>query len=281
MLKADNLVKQYHDFRLSCSLNVLPGRITGLVGRNGAGKSTIIKSFLGQVKPDSGHTFVLGCDSQLLSPAEKQNLGVVLTDSGFSSYLTITDICRILSASYNRFETDFFLNKCSQFHLPLKKRLKDFSTGMKAQLKLLISLSHQADILILDEPTAGLDVIARNDLLDLLRDYMTDDRAILISSHIASDLENLCDDLYLLHNGQILLHEETDTLLDHYAVLKLTETQYASLDREWIIKTIWESYGYCCLTSQKQFYLENYPQIVMEDAGIDNLILMLTKGGIK
>ena len=119
----------------------------------------------------------------------------------------------------------------------------------------------------IDEPTAGLDVAAREDVLDLLRE-----RAILISSHISSDLEGLCDDLYMIHNGKIVLHEETDVLLGEYAVLKVDEEQYQTLDKQYILSRKKEAFGYQLLTNQKQFYLENYPKVVVENGTIDEAI---------
>ncbi len=132
----------------------------------------------------------------------------------------------------------------------------------------------------MDEPTAGLDVIARDELLDLLRSFMEQDeeRSILISSHISSDLESLCDDLYMIHDGKIVLHEDTDVLLSDYALLKVNAEQYETLERQYILKVKKESFGYCCLTDQKQFYLDNYPQIVIENGTIDNVITMMIRG---
>ena len=151
---------------------------------------------------------------------------------------------------------------------------------MKAKLKVLVAISHNARLLLLDEPTAGLDVIARDELLDLLRSFMEQDeeRSILISSHISSDLESLCDDLYMIHDGKIVLHEDTDVLLSDYALLKVSAEQYETLEKQYILKVKKESFGYCCLTDQKQFYLDNYPQIVIENGTIDNVITMMIRG---
>ena len=142
------------------------------------------------------------------------------------------------------------------------------------------ALSHNASLLILDEPTVGLDVMVRDEILDLLRSYMEEDetRSILISSHISSDLESLCDDFYMIHEGRILLHEETDVLLDRYGVLKLDPQQYANIDKRYIIKYKKETYGYRCLTDQRPYYLENYPGIALEKGNIDDLIVMMIGG---
>lgn len=132
----------------------------------------------------------------------------------------------------------------------------------------------------IDEPTAGLDVEARNEILDLLRDYAAEDenRTILITSHIASDLEHLCDDIYLIHGGKQLLHEETDVILEQYGLIKADEAQYAALDKEYLLGSRKEPYGYACLTNDRKYYEENVPGLVVERAGIDEVILMMTGG---
>lgn len=166
------------------------------------------------------------------------------------------------------------------FHLPMDKKIKDFSTGMKAKLKVLVAVSHHAKLLILDEPTAGLDVVARDELLDILREFMEEDeeRAILISSHISADLETLCDDLYMIDNGKIVLHEDSDVLLSDYAILKLDKQQFDTIDKQYILRVKKEVYGYRCLTNQKRYYLENYPEMVIEKGTIDDVILMMVRG---
>ena len=280
MLNIDHVVKSYGDFRLDVTMEVKPGCITGLIGRNGAGKSTTFKAALDLVRPESGSVQVFGTDAGRLAAKEKEELGVVLSDSGFSEYLTIRDIDRILKAMYSKYDSEYFQGQCARLGLPEDKKVKEFSTGMKAKLKVLVALSHSAKLLILDEPTVGLDVAMREELLDLLRSYMEaeEERAILISSHIATDLEGLCDDIYMIHDGSIVLHEETDVLLSSYAVLKMDEKQYEQLDKKYILQTKQEAFGVSCLTNQKQFYVENYPMLVVEQGGIDDLILFMIGG---
>lgn len=280
MVTVDKLEKRYGDYCLSVSMEIKAGMITGIVGKNGAGKSTTIKSILGLVKPDGGRVTVFGKEASKLSAKEKQNLGVALSDSGFSMYLTPMDVAAVLEKLYPDFSKEAFLQKCKDQGLPRDKQILKFSTGMKAKFRVLVALSHKAKLLILDEPTAGLDVEARNDILNLLREYMAEEenRAILISSHISSDLEGLCDDIYMIHDGKMILHEETDRILSEYAVLKLDEKEYELIDKQYILKSKKETFGYVCLTNQKNFYLENYPQVVVEKGNIDELILLMTGG---
>lgn len=279
ILEMKNVLKQYNNFKLDCSLSLEPGCVTGLIGQNGAGKSTTFKSILDLVHIDGGEINVFGKPHTALDSKDKQDISIVLADSGFSGYLTINKIIPILSAMYDKFDKNDFIDRCNRFGLPLNKQIKEFSTGMCAKLKVLVALSHDAKLLILDEPTAGLDVVARDEVLNMLREYMeNEEHAILISSHISTDLEGLCDDIYFICDGKIILHEDTDVLLSDYASLKVDDKQYEKLDKIYIISVLKESYGYRCLTAQKQFYLENYPDIIVEKGSIDDIIMLKVKG---
>lgn len=277
MLKISHLKKNYKGFSLDCSLEVKPGMITGLVGRNGAGKSTTFKAILGLVHTDGGEIELFGKRISEITVEDKQKLGVAFSDSGFSSYLTVKGVSHILQAMYREFDPDRFVRQCEILGLVQDKKIRELSTGMKAKLKVLTALSHRASLLILDEPTVGLDVVARDQVLNMIREYMEENEnsSILISSHISSDLESLCDDLYMIHDGKIILYEDTDVLLGKYALLKISEEVYQKLDKQYILKTRRESYGYNCLTSEKQFYMENYPDIVIENGNIDDLVIMM------
>ena len=276
MLKLNNVVKQYDKFRLECTMEVPVGQVTGLIGRNGAGKSTAFKSILGLIRTDGGTIEVFGKNVNDLTTKDKEQIGVVLADSGFSGYLTIKDLIPMLNAMYADFSKEKFMKDCERMELPLNKKIKDFSTGMKRKLQILAALSHNARLLVLDEPTAGLDVIARDELLNLLREYVEDgERSVIISSHISSDLEGLCDDVYMIENGKIILHEETDVLLSEYGLIKATNEQFDKMDQSYILKSKKEKFGVSCLTNQKQFYQDNYPELVIERGSIDEVITMM------
>lgn len=280
MLKIEHLKKQYGNFSLDCSLEVKRGYITGLIGQNGAGKSTTFKAVLGLISADGGKINILGKDLREFTAEDKESLGVVLSDSGFGGYLTIKDLIPIMKGLYKSFDDSFFMDQARRFQLPTDKKINDFSTGMKAKLKVLIAISHDARLLILDEPTLGLDVIARDELLEMLRKFMeeNEERSILISSHISSDLETLCDDIYMIHEGKVILHEDTDVLLSDYALLKVTEEQFSQIDKQYILRFKKEAYGYSCLTRQKQYYIENYPEVAIDQGTIDEVILMMIRG---
>ena len=279
MLRLENVKKQYKDFVLNCSMEVKPGAVTGLIGANGAGKSTTFKAILGLIHTDDGEITLFGKPVNQLDDLDRTHMGVALADSGFSGYLTIKDLLPVLDNLYTEFDKDGFLENCEKFGLPIKKKIKEFSTGMKRKLHVLVAISHNAKLLILDEPTAGMDVLARDEILGLLREYMeVEGRSILISSHISSDLEGFCDDIYMIDQGKIIFHEETDVLLDEYALLKVTKEQFDKLDKEYILRFKKENFGYSCLTSEKQFYQENYPEITIEKGSIDELMMMMIRG---
>ena len=271
--------KNYNGFSLNCSLEVPKDRITGIIGPNGAGKSTAFKAVLGLIQIEGGEITLLGKPLSDFTVKDKEKLGVTLADSGFSGYLTVSDIIRIQKQFYTAFDETEFRGRCKEARLPLNKQIREFSTGMKAKLRLFCALSHEAELLILDEPTAGLDVVARDELLTMLREYMErGERSIVISSHISSDLESICDDLYMISDGAIVWHEDTDRLLSDYALLKVFEADYSELAKEYLLRVKRESYGYLCLTDKKRFYLENYPGIVLEKSSIDDFMLLMMKG---
>lgn len=279
LVKLEDVRKKYKDFELNCSLEVPEGFVTGLIGPNGAGKSTAFKAILGLIKTDGGKIEVFGKPVSDITEKDREMMGVVLSDSGFSGYLSVKDIIPVLQNLYRNFDRDVFIEKCRQFRIPLNKKIKEFSTGMKAKLQVLAAMHHDANLLILDEPTSGLDVLARDELLGLMREYMeTEGRSILISSHISSDLEGLCDDLYMINQGKIIFHEETNNILDDYGILKVTEEQFQKLERDYIIRYKKEDFGYACLTKEKRFYMENYPQIAVEKGSIDKVITIMIRG---
>ncbi len=279
MLRLENVKKKYKDFELDITMEVKPGCVTGLIGRNGAGKTTAFKAALGLIRAAGGEITVFGKPISGLSAKDREKMGVVLSDSGFSGYLKVKDLAAILGNLYSRFDEGYFTGKCESFGLPFDKRIKDFSTGMRRKLHVAAALSHHAELLIMDEPTAGMDVIAREELLDMIREYMeTEGRSVLLSSHISGDLEGLCDDIYLIDEGKVLLHEDTDVLLDTYGILKVTKEQYEAMDKSFLMCRRKEEFGYSCLTGEKQFYAENYPDAVIEKGSIDGVMTMMIRG---
>ena len=281
LVQLDHVRKTYGSFTLELNMQIPENQIIGLIGANGAGKSTTFKLMLGLIRPDQGSVEIFGKNAADLGAEEKQEIGAVFSDSGFSEYLKVQQLIPVMSRFYPDFQEKEFRERCERFQIPLNKQIKEFSTGMKAKLKVLTATSFDARLLVLDEPTAGLDVIARDSILELLREYMeTEGRSILISSHISSDLESLCDDIYMIDKGRIVLHENTDVLLDEYGLIKADEKQYELLDKQHILKVKKEQYGYSCLTDERAFYAENYPQLAIERGSVDKVITMMIKGEV-
>ena len=270
MLKVNHVQKSYSHFHLDCSLEIKRGSITGIIGKNGSGKTTLFKAILNLIRIDSGDIILLDKDYK---EVDKNKIGCTLANISLCEYLKLKDLVDVLRNTYQDFDVDYFLQKCNQYQFPLDKKINEFSTGMKAKLNVLIALSHHAT-------TNGLDVLAREEIIDLIREFMKEDenRSVLISSHISSDLECLCDDIYMIDDGKFVFHETTDCLLDQYGLLKLTDKQFDQVDPSYFIKTRKENYGYAVLTNQKQFYQENYPEIIIEKNNFDTLFSMMLRG---
>ena len=280
MIEIEHFVKQYQDFRLEISMDIPDNKVVGIIGKNGCGKSTTIKAILGLIKPTSGSVRVFGKEARTLKPRDKERIGAALSDSMFSSQLTVEDIIAILRAMYRDFDEPFFREMCRKLALPLKKQLKDFSTGMKVKVKVLTAISHKAALLILDEPTAGLDVEARTEIIRTIKDYVaSNDCSVLITSHISSDLEGLCDEFYLFSGGKILLHETEENIGNLYGTVQIPFELFDSVDRSFISGYRKETFGYACVTNDKDYFAKNHPELKVKSANIDDLILLL--GGDK
>ena len=220
--------KHYPAFTLGpLDLTVPTGSVVGFIGENGAGKSTTIKLILGLIAPDSGEITVFGQSGA----RDLEHIGVVLDRCCFPGDLSARDIGRILRASYKTWSSKVFEDYLDRFDLPRKKPVKDYSRGMQMKLSIACALSHDCRLLVLDEPTSGLDPVIRDEILDIFYDFMQDDsHSILISSHITSDLEKICDYVAFIHQGQIRLFEEKDGLLARLGILHCDDHTLAALD---------------------------------------------------
>ena len=221
MLKIENLKKHYDNFFLECSLQVNPGQVTGLIGQNGSGKSTTFKAILDLIHPDGGSITLFGKDNQDITPEDKEKLGVVLSNSGFSGYLRIKDIIPILENMYRQFDSSFFIKQVQRFSLPMDKQIKDFSTGMKAKLKVLVAISHGAKLLILDEPTAGLDPKGRDKILNRIKELHDNTGiGVVLVSHSMEDVANYAQRLIVINNGKIKYDGMPKDVFKHYKELE-------------------------------------------------------------
>ncbi|MBQ7007105.1 MAG: ABC transporter ATP-binding protein [Oscillospiraceae bacterium] len=246
----------------------------GFVGANGAGKSTTMGCLLGMIKPDSGIIKIFDKNIKNITAADKEKIGVVMDGCPFAEVLNIKDIRRIVSSIYRTFDKAKFDSLVSRFSLPENKPVKDFSTGMRAKLNIAVALSHNAQLLVLDEATSGLDPVVRDEILDILQDFVCDEnRSILISSHITSDLEKICDYIAFIKNGQIVFVENKDDLKEKYALIHCTKQQFESVDAAAVVGAKYTEYNVTALVL-KEAVKDGF---VAEKPSIEDIMLYSTK----
>lgn len=244
-LEIRGLTKRRGDFALQgLDLTLPAGCIMGLIGENGAGKSTTIRLILNALSRDGGTVAVYGKDNRALTPLEREDIGAVLDEVGLPEYLTAAQIGRMMAGIFARWQPEVYRDYLRRLALPEDKPFRDFSRGMKMKLGLAAALSHQPKLLLLDEATSGLDPVVRDDVTDLLLDFTRDEgHSILLSSHIVSDLEKVCDYIAFLHKGKLMLMEEKDALLNEYGLLQCSLTEAAQIDPAAIIGRRDSPYG--------------------------------------
>ena len=221
MLEIKGVKKSYGEFQLDCSLNVEKGRITGLVGENGAGKSTLFKAVLGLISYDAGEIKILGKIPEELSEKEKEELGVVLAETGFSGYLKGKDVEAVLAKLYPKFEAEKFHQMCEEYQIPLDKFIKEYSTGMKAKLNLIIALTHQAEFLMLDEPTAGLDPKGRDEILGQISHLQKETGiSVVLVSHSMEDVANYVERIIVMNKGKVMFDDVPHRVFSHVKELE-------------------------------------------------------------
>lgn len=234
-IKVNGVTKKYDNFTLDNISFTLPkGYIMGVIGENGAGKTTLINLIMNTVKKDSGQIEVMGMNNESAQFSEMKNrIGVVLDEASFPIAVTANVVNRMMKSIYTDWSESIFAGYMEKFNLPWNKAFNEFSKGMKMKLSIAVALSHYPKLLILDEPTGGLDPIARDELLEVFYDFTRDEEhSILISSHIISDLEKLCDYIAFVHRGKLLFCEEKDVLSEKYGILKCTFAQEADVPEE-------------------------------------------------
>ena len=278
VIELSNIRKTFPGFTLdNLTLHIPEGTICGLVGENGAGKSTTIRLLMGAMRPDSGTAKVFDIDSRSAAFREaKENIGVVLDEAYFPETLNALQVGRVLRETYQNWDSAQYAEFLKRFDLPEKKPFKTYSRGMRMKLALATALSHHAKLLVLDEATAGLDPIMRDEVLELFREFTRqEDHSILISSHILSDLEKLCDSVAFLHRGKLLFHEDRDSLLDKYGIFHGTFEQAESLLPEAVVGREQSQYGGVRALVRR----DSIPAgLELERPNIEDVILFMSKG---
>ncbi len=230
-LEIKNLTKSYPGFTLdNLNLTLPSGCILGLIGENGAGKSTTIKLILDMIRKDSGTVTILGQDNEKNIELIKEEIGVVLDEAGIPECLTVTQVGRVMKHTFRNWDEAEYSRLINKLGLPDKKPFRDFSRGMKMKLAIAVAMSHNSRLLILDEATSGLDPVVRDEVVEMFSDFTRDENhSVLISSHIVSDLEKLCDYVAFLHKGKLMLCEEKDRLLEEYGLIHCTAEELRNL----------------------------------------------------
>ena len=280
ILEVKNLNKKYKDFQLkNVNLSLPKGMIMGLIGENGAGKTTTIKAILNIINTDSGEIKIFGLDNKKEEKKIKQDIGVVLDDSFLSEYLNPIDINKIMKNFYQNWDEKLYFKYIDEFKLPKNKMSKDYSSGMKMKLKIAVALSHHPKLLILDEPTSGLDPVARNEILDIFQDFIQDEEhAILVSSHITSDLEHIADYITFINNGEIVLTKTKDELLDRYGIVKCSEQEFKKINKTDYLKYKKNRYEYEILVENKNEFKRKYDIQIIDKPTIEDIMLIYIKG---
>lgn len=276
-LEIRNLTKNYDEFTLDhINLSLPSGCIMGFIGENGAGKTTTIKLILDLIKKDSGEIYILGKELSKSQRDLKEKIGVVMDECCFPDNLDLKEINFIMKKIYKTWNESVFKQYYTRFRLKEKQPVKEYSRGMKMKLSIACSLSHDSQILILDEATSGLDPIVRDEILDVFLEFIQDERhSIFISSHIISDLEKICDYIAFLHKGKIIFNDSKDLLLEKYGVLKCSEDELKTVDSSAIIGCRKGSFGVEALV-QKEKVAEN---LLVDSATIEDIMLYYIREG--
>lgn len=274
-----HVTASYDHFKLDdLNFTIEKGEIVGFVGENGAGKTTTIKTILNLLALEKGTISILSQDSVACSTEIKQHVGVVLDDAFFYEELRLEEIEKIMRRIHQTWDSGYFYDLLKTHHIEKNKTFKECSKGMKAKVRIFLALAHHPQLLILDEPTTGLDPVSRNEILDIFRDFMDDTTSILFSSHITSDIDKIADKVILIHDGKIKLIEDQLTIDENYGLLKLTHDDFKELQSLNFLAVLEKNYSVECLINNKQEILFEFPDLEIKTPTIEEILLMFKKG---
>ncbi|MCI9081709.1 MAG: ABC transporter ATP-binding protein [Lachnospiraceae bacterium] len=281
-LVVNNLTKKYRDFVLDkVSFSIPCGTIVGLIGENGAGKSTTINAILGLINYDSGNIELLGKQDTQDDNVRNQ-IGVVFDGNNYPDVLSAQKLNRVFKQIYSTWDESKFFSLLKKMSLPANKKIKEFSKGMKMKLSIAAALSHNSKLLVLDEATSGLDPVVRDDILDMFLEFVQDENnSILVSSHITSDLEKVADYIVFIHEGRVVFCKSKDELRYKYGIIRCGTAQFDTIDKEEVIAYRKQDYEWEILIADRDKAQRKYPKAVIDPATIDEIMLLYVKGETK
>lgn len=277
-----NVNKEYEKSNFAIkdiSFLVPEGSIVGFIGENGAGKSTTMNCILNVIRRDSGTIEIFGREMTDEDIDIRENIGVVYDSNNFPEYLTARQLADILGRIYSKWDDFCFEQFLRRFGLPESQRIKTYSRGMSMKLAIAVALSHDSKLLILDEATSGLDPIMRDEILDVLLEFVKqENHSILLSSHITSDLEKIADYIVFIHNGEIILNKTKDELIYEYGVIRCSENDFHNILSEDILSSMKKDYQIDVLIKNRKLIEKKYKNLIVDSVSLDEIMLLLVKG---
>ena len=261
------------------SFSIPEGSIVGFIGENGAGKSTTMNCILNVIRRDSGTIEIFGREMTDEDIDIRENIGVVYDSNNFPEHLTAKQLADILGRIYSKWDDFCFEQFLRRFGLPESQKIKTYSRGMSMKLAIAVALSHDSKLLILDEATSGLDPIMRDEILDVLLEFVKqENHSILLSSHITSDLEKIADYIVFIHNGEIILNKTKDELIYEYGVIRCSENDFYNILPEDILSSMKKDYQIDVLIKNKKLMEKKYKNLIIDSVSLDEIMLLLAKG---
>lgn len=282
ILTLENVNKKYEKSNFSIrniSFSLPEGSILGFIGENGSGKSTTMNCILNVLRKDSGKIEIFGKEMSDEDTDIRENIGVVYDSNNFPEHLTAEQLADIFEKIYSKWDNACFEEYMQRFSLPKSQKIKTYSRGMSMKLAIAVALSHESKLLILDEATSGLDPIMRDEILDVLLEFVKqENHSILLSSHITSDLEKIADYIVFIHDGEIILNKTKDELIYEYGVIRCSENDFASIATDDILSYMKKDYQIDVLVSDRKLMKKKYKNLIVDNVSLDEMMLLMVRG---
>ncbi len=283
VMEVKNLSKSYKGKKVlkDISFGIYEGCITGFIGMNGAGKTTTIKSIMGLLKPDSGEVNVFGMSMKENEKAIKDRIGIVYDNGFLYNELTMADMRSVIAPAYSHWDNDVYHSLMKRFRLDEKKSISSLSRGMRMKYALVLALSHHCDLLLMDEPTSGLDPMVRKQLLEIMREFVSEEgKSVFFSTHITTDLDKIADQIIMLHKGKILFNEDKESLIEAHALVKGDKSWLNPENRKWFLALEERGFHFEGLTNEKEKVKMSMDSAVVERPTIEDIMVAYIEGRV-